>query len=159
MTLKQSETSLDLTYILNRFLAFEEKREENISLLTKELSIRKISIHSPNKLYENDIPVKEDIRFAMPVFQKENTLEEIEAQTRKLLELYPQLKRKQAHFYAGHCQVGLHYTIEQFKEEEKTVYETARTSMEDLSQKGFYKKELIGKKFVYTPMIKDENQG
>ena len=42
--------------------------------------------------------------------------------------------------------------IEQFKKEEKTVYETARTSMEDLANRGFYRKLQIGKKFVYTPI-------
>ena len=35
---------------------------------------------------------------------------------------------------------------------EKTVYETARTSMEDLANRGFYRKLQIGKKFVYTPI-------
>ena len=36
--------------------------------------------------------------------------------------------------------------------EELTVYETARSSMEDLAKKGFYRKELQGKKFIYAPV-------
>ncbi len=151
--LKQSESSLDLTYFLNRFLAFELSSEEEISSSLKELSIKTISLKKPdNTIYSNDIPVIENVSLALPVFPKENSLEEIEAKARKLREVHPQLKKKQAHFYAGHCQIGLHYTIEQFKNEEKTVYETARTSMEDLANRGYYKKELIGKKFVYTPI-------
>lgn len=156
--LKQSESSLDLTYFLNRFLSFECSSEEAISTLLKELSIKLFSSNKfEDTLYPNDIPVKENISLALPVFPRENSLEEIEAKARKLREVHPQLKKKQAHFYAGHCQIGLHYTIEQFKNEEKTVYETARTSMEDLANRGYYKKELIGKKFVYTPIpLKEE---
>ena len=96
--------------------------------------------------------------FALPDFPTAQTEVKIEAITKKLLEVYPQLKKKQAHFYASHCQVGLNYTIEQFKKEEKTVYETARTSMEDLANRGFYKKLQIGKKFVYTPIPLNETE-
>ena len=103
---------------------------------------------NPNDIAVVDTPSQ----FALPAFPRKDTLETIEARARQLREVHPQLKKKQAHFYAGHCTIGLHYTIDQFKSEEHTVYETARTSMEDLANRGFYKKEMIGKKFVYTPI-------
>ncbi len=151
--LKQSETSLDLTYFLEstiRFLhygfdltekdfqSFEEKNKE------RELS-------SSLKEEKSDV-TSDSVVFALPDFPTMQNENEIEILAKKLMSVYPQLKKKQAHFYAGHCQVGLNYTIEQFKKEEKSVYETARTSMEDLANRGFYKKLQIGKKFVYTPI-------
>ncbi len=149
---KQAETSLDLTYFLEStirflhygfdltekdFLSFEEKnKEREISSSLKE---------------EKDV-TSNSVVFALPDFPTMQNEGEIEILAKKLMSVYPQLKKKQAHFYAGHCQVGLNYTIEQFRKEEKSVYETARTSMEDLANRGFYKKLQIGKKFVYTPI-------
>ncbi len=151
--LKQAETSLDLTYFLEAtirflhygfdltekdFLSFEEKnKEREISSSLKE---------------EKSDTASNSVVFALPDFPTMHSESEIEILAKKLMSVYPQLKKKQAHFYAGHCQVGLNYTIEQFKKEEKSVYETARTSMEDLANRGFYKKLQIGKKFVYTPI-------
>ena len=62
------------------------------------------------------------------------------------------LRKTQAHFYARHCSLGKYYTIQQFKKMEKVVYETARTSMDMLAKLGYYKKEQIKNKFVYTPI-------
>ena len=69
-----------------------------------------------------------------------------------LLELDVRLKKGQAYFYARHCTLGMYYTIEQYKKAVKCVYETARTSMEKLVEFGYYKKQAVGKKFVYTPV-------
>lgn len=71
-----------------------------------------------------------------------------------LLEKDPYLKKTQAHFYVHHCQLGRFYTIQEFKKEEKVVYETARTSMDNLVKLGYYRKEQIKNKFVYTPIEK-----
>lgn len=159
--LKTVETTLDLTYILNRFVAFIIKDEENLASSLKELTVLKHtnveSSKATNEGNTNDIPVVESNQYALPAFPIKDNLETIEARARQLREVHPSLKRKQAHFYAGHCTIGLHYTIEQFKAEEHTVYETARTSMEDLANRGFYKKEMIGKKFVYTPIPLDDD--
>ena len=70
---------------------------------------------------------------------------------RHLLELDVRLKKGQAHFYARHCTLGMYYTIDQYKKAVKCVYETARTSMEQLVEFGYYEKKQFGKKFVYTP--------
>ena len=68
-----------------------------------------------------------------------------------LLELYPTLKKGQAEFYSKHCTLGKYYTIGMYKKENDCAYETARTSMDNLASLGFYKKENIRNKFVYTP--------
>ena len=68
-----------------------------------------------------------------------------------LLELYPTLKKGQAEFYSRHCTLGKYYTIGMYKKENDCAYETARTSMDNLANLGFYKKENIRNKFVYTP--------
>ncbi len=70
---------------------------------------------------------------------------------RHLLELDVRLKKGQAYFYARHCTLGMYYTIDQYKKAVKCVYETARTSMDQLAEFGYYEKKLVGKKFVYTP--------
>ncbi len=69
-----------------------------------------------------------------------------------LLELDVRLKKGQAYFYARHCTLGMYYTIDQYKKAVKCVYETARTSMDQLVEFGYYRKEQVGKKFVYTPV-------
>lgn len=71
-----------------------------------------------------------------------------------LMETEPDLNKKQASFYATHCTEGRYYTIQQFKQHAKCVYETARTSMDKLAAKGFYKKCALKNKFVYTPTKK-----
>jgi hypothetical protein len=69
-----------------------------------------------------------------------------------LLEVNPGIKRLEAHFYARHCTIGKFYTIAQFKKKMSCAYETARTSMEHLTQLGYYRKEHYKNKFVYTPV-------
>ena len=69
-----------------------------------------------------------------------------------LLEKNPLLKKSQAHFYARHCTIGSYYTIGMYKKAERVVYETARTSMDALKKFGYYRKEQIKNKFVYTPI-------
>ena len=162
--LKRVQDTLDLTYFIDATLPFLEyscglfEKQIHEYQEKKEEILTNIEIqHQDNT--SNDIVVKEEpISFALPEFPVSSDQTKVEALTKKLLEVYPQLKKKQAHFYAGHCQIGLHYTIEQFKKAEKTVYETARTSMEDLANRGFYRKEQIGKKFVYTPVPIKESE-
>ncbi len=72
-----------------------------------------------------------------------------------MLETDPELRPHQAHFYVRHNVVGKFYTIKQYKKCEGVVYETARTSMDNLAKKGYYKREQIKNKFVYTPIKLD----
>ena len=71
-----------------------------------------------------------------------------------LLESDPTLRKSQAHFYVRHCTPGKYYTIQQFKKAEGCVYETARTSMDHLAKRGYYRREQVKNKFVYTPISK-----
>lgn len=72
-----------------------------------------------------------------------------------LLESDPNLRPNQAHFYVRHCTLGKYYTIQQYKKCERVVYETARTSMEYLARAGYYRREQVKNKFVYTPISKE----
>lgn len=72
-----------------------------------------------------------------------------------LRELDPSLKKGEAKFYARHCTLGKRYTIQQFKKCVGCAYETARTSMEHLAELGYYRKEMVKNKFVYTPIPRD----
>ena len=88
---------------------------------------------------------------------EENTLsdKQLRRMAENLLEEDPLLKKKQAHFYVRHCTKGKYYTIQQFKKCEGTVYETARTSMDNLARLGYYRREQVKNKFVYTPIDKE----
>ena len=149
--LKSCQDNDDLTYACFSFLPF---LIDNARKLTDKISDL---ILYPTIAANQDIEVIDMNKKALPSFPIANSTEEIEEITAKLLKTYPLLKKRQAHFYAGHCTIGLHYTVNDFKEAENTVYETARTSMDDLANKGFYKKDKFNKKFVYSPIpIKEE---
>lgn len=79
----------------------------------------------------------------------------LRAAAEELLESDPHLRPAQAHFYVRHCSVGKYYTIQQFKKAEGVVYETARTSMDNLAKRGYYRREQVKNKFVYTPISKE----
>ena len=73
-----------------------------------------------------------------------------------LLELDPSLRKHEAHFYARHCTLGKKYTIAQYKKSIGCVYETARTSMDHLVELGYYRKEMVKNKFVYSPIARKD---
>ena len=107
---------------------------------------------------EKKVVIKEETE-AQPLDQLAVTyvprgLDEKEAQRLEvhLLELDPALKKGEARFYARHCTLGKMYTIQQFKQFNRCAYETARTGMEHLAELGYYRKEQIKNKFVYTPI-------
>jgi hypothetical protein len=72
-----------------------------------------------------------------------------------LIEMNPALSRAQAYFYARHCTLGMSYTISQFKKSLGCAYETARSSMDHLVFLGYYKKDSLRNKFIYTPVKKN----
>jgi hypothetical protein len=114
----------------------------------------KESIIVDTKRQENKNLENEPVRFAIP--KEALQLNETDANRYEefLLESEPTMKKGQAHFFARHCTIGKYYTIQQYKRSIGVVYETARTSMENLVKLGYYKKEQIKNKFVYTPMEK-----
>ena len=153
--LKEIQNSLDLTYMVTTSLSFLFHDETEIRNLLEETKTNDdIPEETPVVSGEATL-VSPEGTYALPSFRKEDDMFTIEERARKLREVYPYLKEKEAHFYAGHCQVGLYYTIEQFRKAEMTVYETARTSMHNLANRGFYRKEKNGKKFTYTPIPLD----
>ena len=91
---------------------------------------------------------------AQPVLSDEPTEKELRKAAEELLESDPMLRPGQAHFYVRHCVKGRYYTIQQYKKAEGCVYETARTSMDNLAKLGYYKREQVKNKFVYTPIVK-----
>ena len=80
---------------------------------------------------------------------------ELKAKMYDLLEQDPFLKKNQAYFYVRHCTPGRYYSIQQFVKEIGCVYETGRTSMDNLAKLGYYRREQIKNKFVYTPINKE----
>lgn len=80
---------------------------------------------------------------------------ELKVKMNEMLESDPFLKKSQAHFYVHHCTKGRYYTIQQFVKCENCVYETGRTSMDNLAKLGYYRREQIKNKFVYTPINKE----
>jgi hypothetical protein len=160
---KESERTLDLTYFINSILPFIIRDEvllrSDLMACKKEEEAKKAQpVLSPDGTPSPAVTEEIVPTLALPVFPVSAESAAIEDNAKKLREVYPQLKRKEAHFYAGHCTVGFKYTIDQFRSEEKTVYETARTSMDDLATRGFYKKEKLKNKFVYSPIPLTEDK-
>ena len=117
--------------------------ERSVAVMARPVEFVKLQEHSPY-IGESNV--------ALPVFPAGLKEQDVEGIVTNLLEVYPYLKRTQAHFYACHCTIGKHYTISQFKKEENVAYETARTSMDFLAENGFYSKTKVRNKFVYSPV-------
>ena len=128
-------------------VAVETKKEEPVVIETKKEEIPTL---------REEVSKEKETKIAKPIDKIQPVMNEREATKyeKYLLESDPRLKKGQAHFYARHCTVGMYYTIKQYKRMVGCVYETARTSMEDLVTFGYYKKEQIKNKFVYTPVVK-----
>lgn len=151
--IKLCQKTLDVTYYIVRTMPFLKAVSKDDQMIIDKLKMedgKNLVKTNISRLDQNAFQPSNEL--ALPALPKSGNALTIEQTALKLMEVHPHLKKKQAHFYAGHCTIGLHYTIDQFKECEGSVYETARTSMEDLAARGFYKKEQIGKKFVYTPI-------
>ena len=144
----------------------EEKKEEVAPAPIVREVVREIirEVPVPTPVVEKPVEEKKTIKVEEPKVENEPKglavsyiPPELDEKTalrleRHLLELDVRLKKGQAYFYARHCTLGMYYTIDQYKKAVKCVYETARTSMDQLAEFGYYKKEQIGKKFVYTPV-------
>lgn len=176
---EECQKTLDLTYyiiyvldlidedikdILDDIINVEREiiREEQV--IIDESEKKKIGLESINEptphvvrtvIMESKTPSSPyvgEANVALPVFPAGLAERDVESIVTNLLEVYPYLKRTQAHFYARHCTIGKHYTISQFKKDEDVAYETARTSMDFLAENGFYSKTKVRNKFVYSPI-------
>lgn len=142
----------------------EEKIENNDIMLIKEefkqsdeedlLLKSSIINNEPKYVFANKNPITFEQKVSMPILPTGLDEKDVDLIAENLLELYPSLKINQAKFYASHCTIGKYYSIAQYKKETGVAYETARTSMDNLVALGFYKKEQIKNKYVYTPVIR-----
>lgn len=170
---RESEMKLDLTYItnylvdcfkssvdlfledfekLNTSMVIEENFVKDEPKLKKEIIQPMIDNHESGNIEVEGVTFKQSVSLpTMPIGLDEKDANVVAL---NLLEIYPSMKKGQAQFYSRHCTIGKYYTISQYKKEQNVAYETARTSMDNLANLGFYKKEQIKNKFVYTPVIK-----
>ncbi len=176
---KEVQRTHDLTYVINVYLdillqTIEDASNVFVSHSLNQLEedfkehveeVKKESVHYEPVVEETKPTYKPVVEVEQPkvhveTFTKvsEQTLSEKELQklTEELLETDPTLKKGQAHFYIRHREKNHFYTIEQYRKAEGCVYETARTSMDHLVLRGYYRREKVNnKKFVYTPIFKD----
>lgn len=176
----ESEMKLDMTYLLNWVLEFVESSIYHLSDKLVNLEVEQIKQENFMARKDETVEIPVVRNFVLPKYEgnvnsSNIALKEVINYERKvslptlpigldekdvniikdhLLEIYPSLKPCQADFYAKHCTIGKYYSIGQYKKEENVAYETARTSMDNLALLGFYKKEKVGNKFVYTPVIR-----
>lgn len=145
-------SSIDSNKVYEEQMKFDDEVVPTSKELVEQKEIRSEQVLSSN-IEKTHFSVERKVSLpTLPVGLDEN---DVELVAQHLIELYPTLKKGQAHFYARHCTLGKYYTISQYKKELNCAYETARTSMDNLVYLGFYKKENIRNKFVYTPTIKN----
>lgn len=113
----------------------KEQREEKVVPQVKEVE-----------------PVKDAGEMAINIVIPQIDEKEAQKLEQYLLESDPSLKKGEARFYARHCRLGMNYTIQQYKKFNHCVYETARTSMDHLAELGYYRKEQVKNKFIYSPV-------
>ena len=139
----ETQKSLDFTYFVKYFL------EKVIPVIENMISTFKSMTCTPTPVssFEEVKPVYV-AKASVSISEKESAtvLNKIE---NELVERDPNLKRKEAHFYSRHREIGKSYSIADYKRFSRCVYETARTSMDHLAQLGYYKKIQIKNKFVY----------
>ena len=138
------------------YLDNEVKMGSDEKKIEKEFGIKVEKPHVETKKPETKAQIQARIEANAPSVNTEPLSEkEIKAKINALLESDPFLKKGQADFYVRHSVVGKYYTLQQYMKAEKVVYETARTSMVLLAERGYYRQEKIKNKFVYTPINKE----
>ncbi len=159
-TIEECQINLDLTYFLNYMLTKIDICMDNIlndiiSFKTKTIQRETYSLDEAN----DSTPIENLSRSVvssgpLAISITRNSLSEEEARQLEisLQELIPELRPMQAAFYARHCTLGSKYTIRQFQKFNSCSYETARSSMDKLVNLGFYRKEPLKNKFIYTPI-------
>ena len=137
----------DVTYFLRTALPLFEESLEQLEVDLERANRENAAFISPNR---RPVPVLGRAGRAVRQAKPEEPVTDDRAT--RLLQSYPILRPFQVEFYLNHCRIGEFYTLRQFQEEERVVYETARTSMELLANLGFYRKSKSGKKFTFTPI-------
>lgn len=70
----------------------------------------------------------------------------------ELVEQYPMLNREQIGFFVQHHKLNHYYTIQDYMKFCHVCYETARYSLDKIVDQKWYRKQKMGKKFVYYVM-------
>ena len=159
-TVQDRIVQVNIADVQKSYLLGEDK-EEFKEEFGFEPSKEAIDIPEPYEIDETPVEVPEYVSPAQPkkvvnlVEDDEPSDKQLRKMAQNLLEEDPLLKKGQAHFYVRHCTKGKYYTIQQYKKCEGCVYETARTSMDTLAKLGYYRREQVKNKFVYTPIDKE----
>lgn len=144
----------DVTYYIRTALPLFEESLEQLEADLERAKRENAAFISPNR---RPVPVLGRAgRLARQAKPEEPVSDD---RANQLLQAYPVLRPFQVEFYLNHCRTGEFYTLRQFQEAERVVYETARTSMELLANLGFYHKTKSGKKFTYTPIPRTQIEG
>lgn len=138
----ETQKTLDFTYFIKYFLNKVIEIADNYIAAFKEMTCNATKF-TPEEVVER-VPTNVAINIASK--ETATTLNKIESE---LLERDPNLKKKEAHFYSRHREIGKMYSIADYKKFSRCVYETARTSMDHLAELGYYEKIQIKNKFVY----------
>ena len=140
----ETQKSLDFTYFLKYFL------EKLMIVIENNIQAFKAISNSPSASSSSYSAPKIEYasKTSITITEKESAtvLNKIEDE---LLKSDPNLKKKEAHFYSRHREIGKSYSIADYKKFNRCVYETARTSMDHLAELGYYEKIQIKNKFVY----------
>ncbi len=164
--LQEVQKTFDITYLVNFIITILESptqalldglaqqegqqlKQERVQSRTREEQEIAVQMKAMKSELKTIKPTESLAHEAVTLGLEEHQAMQLEEH---LLETNPSIKRLEAHFYARHCTIGKFYTIAQFKKKLSCAYETARTSMEHLTQLGYYRKEQYKNKFVYTPV-------
>lgn len=175
---KETQKTNDFTYVYIK--GAELIDNALLAVLDRMVQVNAHVLDSVNKMGDDPVQIKKEFGIDVPkeptitkkeepfeyeprvkvetkVVEESNSLseKELKAMENDMLESDPFIKKGQAHFYVRHCTKGKYYTIQQYKKCEGCVYETARTSMDNLSLRGYYRRENVKNKFVYTPIDKE----
>ena len=143
----------------------EYKQGASEEEFAKEIGVTYVKEEPVKPVYVQSTPVKKPVKKVETSYEPVKVVhaaptqsvasKDYDALAEDLLESDPLLRPAQAAFYVRHCTVGKFYTIAQYKKATGCVYETARTSMDNLAKRGYYKREGLKNKFIYTPIPKE----
>ena len=149
----ETQKTLDLTYLIKYVLTSLNPIIDELLVASKKFAdnvkVEKVdsSLGSINK-------DEETIKLALKKQPSPLTRTDAKKLEKDLLERDPRLREKEAHFYVVHCTIGKIYTLSNYKRFCRCAYETARTSMDRLAEFGYYRKEQLKNKFIYSPIAR-----
>lgn len=123
--------------------------------IEEEFGSQQVKIIHPKTSETKNQIIQRIERDALHLNNENLSEKELKLRAKNMLESNPYLSKHQANFYVHHCTPGRYYTLQQYVKFVGCVYETARTSMDFLAKEGYYRKETIKNKFVYTPINKE----